>query len=78
MAEKNTGKGVNRADFSLRSLKKEKSVLRGNRVGETINSSYTIDADIQRRLKMLAVERGVKMNQLFLEAITDLLDKYGG
>lgn len=40
-------------------------------------SSYLITAGLQKKVKMLAVERGVKLNDLIIEALTDLLRKYG-
>lgn len=80
MAE-STKKGVNHADFSLKDMGNKRSVRRmsqtGQNTGEMINSSYTIDADVQRRLKVLAAKRGIKMNALFYEAVTDILAKYG-
>ena len=44
---------------------------------ETRKSSYLISAGLQKKVKMLAVERGVKLNDLIIEALTDLLRKYG-
>ena len=40
-------------------------------------SSYLIKAGLQKKIKMLAVERGVKLNDLIIEALSDLLRKYG-
>ena len=44
---------------------------------EIRKSSYLITAGLQKKVKMLAVERGVKLNDLIIEALTDLLRKYG-
>lgn len=40
-------------------------------------SSYMCPLDVQRKLKMLAAARGVKLNDLMIEAMRDLLGKYG-
>lgn len=40
-------------------------------------SSYMCPEGVQRRLKMLAAARGVKLNDLMIEAMRDVLSKYG-
>lgn len=44
---------------------------------ETIKSSYIISADLHKRVKLLSIEQGVGMGDLFAEALDDLLRKYG-
>lgn len=45
--------------------------------GPMAKSSYTIPQETQWAMKMLSVERHVKLNELIQEAFTDLLAKYG-
>lgn len=60
-------------DFSAVSRRKEAAAADQ----EMKKSSYMIPAGLQKRLKMLAAERDVKLNDLLIEAVVDLLRKYG-
>ena len=50
---------------------------RSNAQGTVRKSSYVILEETQDALKMLAVERHAKLNELIQEAFDDLLAKYG-
>lgn len=65
---------INRADFSL----DRKQARQDASAASTVKSSYEMDAVLHRRLRMLAVNTGRKLNVLFEEAVSDLLSKYGG
>lgn len=60
-------------DFAPISRKKEEAAAEA----ELKKSSYIISNGLQRKMKMLAVERNVKLNDLLIEAVSDLLRKYG-
>lgn len=40
-------------------------------------SSYTCPVELQQRMKLLSVSRGIKLNELIIEAFNDILSKYG-
>lgn len=60
-------------DFAPISRKKEEAAA------EAVlkKSSYIISNGLQRKMKMLAAERGVRLNDLLVEAVKDMLRKYG-
>lgn len=60
-------------DFAPISRKKEEAAAEA----ELKKSSYIISNGLQRKMKMLAVERNVKLNDLLIEAVSDMLRKYG-
>ena len=60
-------------DFASISRKKEEAAAEA----ELKKSSYVISNGLQRKMKMLAVERNVKLNDLLIEAVSDMLRKYG-
>lgn len=60
-------------DFSAISRRKEEAAADA----EMKKTSYMISGGLQRKLKMLAAERDVKLNDILIEAVTDLLRKYG-
>ena len=60
-------------DFAPISRKKEEAAAEA----ELKKSSYIISNGLQRKMKMLAVERNVKLNDLLIEAVNDMLRKYG-
>jgi predicted HicB family RNase H-like nuclease len=48
-------------------------------MGKSSEKSYintTVDTDLLRSLKILAAEKGKRLNQLLEEAINDILKKY--
>ena len=69
---------INKSVFSLpKDSRTAGDTRRGSFEGPMCKSSYTIPQDTQWALKMLSVEKHVKMNVLIQEAFTDLLAKYG-
>lgn len=60
-------------DFAPISRKKEEAAAEA----ELKKSSYIISNGLQRKMKILAVERNVKLNDLLIEAVSDMLRKYG-
>lgn len=60
-------------DFAPISRKKEEAAAEA----ELKKSSYIISNGLQRKMKMLAAERGVRLNDLLVEAVKDMLRKYG-
>lgn len=60
-------------DFAPISRKKEEAAAEA----ELKKSSYIISNGLQRKMKMLAAERGVRLNDLLVEAVKDILRKYG-
>lgn len=63
----------NEYDFAPISRKKEEAAAEA----ELKKSSYIISNGLQRKMKILAVERNVKLNDLLIEAVSDMLRKYG-
>lgn len=68
-----TNEAKNSFDFSEMSRRKGQAEADS----EIRKSSYLINAGLQKKVKMLSIERGVKLNDLIIEALTDLLRKYG-
>ena len=60
-------------DFAPINRKKEEAAAEA----ELKKSSYIISNGLQRKMKMLAAERGVRLNDLLVEAVKDMLRKYG-
>lgn len=65
----------NKTDFDFSEMSKRKDLIEANEVQR--KSSYIISVGLQKKLKMLAAERDVKLNDLLIEAVKDLLRKYG-
>ncbi len=69
---------INKSVFSLpKDSRGAAGGRRGAFEGPMCKSSYSIPQETQWALKMLSVERHVKMNVLIQEAFSDLLAKYG-
>ncbi|MBQ8482901.1 MAG: hypothetical protein IJ504_01190 [Bacteroidales bacterium] len=64
---------LNGFDFSEMSRRK----LQSESDNEMRKSSYLVPLGLQRKMKILAAERGMKLNDLIIESFMDLLRKYG-
>lgn len=64
-----------KGDFDFSEISRRKSQAEAD--SEIRKSSYLISVGLQKKVKMLAIERGVKLNDIMIEALTDILRKYG-
>jgi hypothetical protein len=69
--------GAKSADFSLGRFRKQTASREVLSDPSMKKSSYTCPADLQQRVKLLSVRKGLRLNALVIEAFEDLLSKYG-
>lgn len=69
---------INKAEFKLPRMQRDGSRLVSSQEEDRIvKTSYTISANLQKRLKILSAEKGVSISALLTEAIEDILSKNG-
>lgn len=73
---KDNGLKINRTEFSLKKSgcsDRSGSVVSGN----VVKSSYEMSSELHRELRVFCAREGRKLNEVFEEAVRDLLEKYG-
>lgn len=75
----NNDVAIKKADFNLPRMQRSGRGIINPTAQEDriVKTSYTISENLQKRLKMLSVEKGVSISALLTEAIEDVLAKNG-
>lgn len=70
---------IKKADFNLPRMQRSGRGVVNPMAQEDriVKTSYTISETLQKRLKMLSVEKGISISALLTEAIEDVLAKNG-